>query len=90
MRCFIKKKINIDEFKNKKDWEARLLIERSHAIKSPNMQTHLVGAKRIQKALAEPDAIEKYIQDKEMVQKIRATFVEQFSFDVIWKFYNIH
>ena len=83
MRCFIKKKINIDEFKNKKDWEARLLIERSHAIKSPNMQTHLVGAKRIQKALAEPDAIEKYIQDKQMVQKIRATFVEQFSFDVI-------
>ncbi len=65
-----------------KDWAARLLIERSRAIKSPNIQLHLVGAKRIQQALCEENVLERFITDKKMAEMIRATFVDQFSFNV--------
>ena len=65
-----------------KDWAARLLIERSRAIKSPNIQLHLVGAKRIQQALCEENVLERFIKDKKISEMIKATFVDQFSFNV--------
>lgn len=72
-----------DHYTNENDWEARLLIERSKAIKSPTIQLHLVGAKRIQQALCENNVLEKFIKDKRIAEMIRATFVDQYSFDVI-------
>lgn len=58
------------------------MIERSRAIKSPTIQLHLVGAKRIQQALCEKNVLEKFIKDDHVVDKIRATFVDQYSFNV--------
>ena len=43
---------------------------------------HLVGVKRIQQALWEPNVLERFISDKETANKIRATFVDQYSFNV--------
>ena len=38
-------------------WAARLLIERSKAIKSPNIASHLVGCKKIQQVLSSKDVV---------------------------------
>jgi len=43
------------------DWDARLLIERSFAIKCPSIIVQLIGAKKIQQVLARPGVIERYI-----------------------------
>lgn len=62
------------------DWETRLLIERSLAIKSPNIQAHLAGSKKIQQILSEPNVLDKFLKSKEIADKLRATFVDQYSF----------
>lgn len=56
------------------------MIERSLAIKCPSIQYHLAGAKKIQQALSEANNVEKFINN-EQAKLIRATFVDQFSFD---------
>jgi len=42
----------------------------------------LVGAKRIQQALCEENVLERFIKDKKISEMIKATFVDQFSFNV--------
>lgn len=59
-----------------KDWEARILIERSRAIKCPNIQLHITGAKIVQQVLSEPNTVERFIKNKEVVDRLRATFVD--------------
>ena len=64
-----------------KDWKARELIERSKAIKCPNINYHLAGCKKIQQVLFENESlINRYLKDDKVAQKIRDTFVEQYSF----------
>ena len=58
------------------------MIERSKAIKSPNIQVHLVGAKIVQQKLFEAGSVERFIKDNEIAQRIRATFVELFAINV--------
>ncbi|KAJ8302702.1 hypothetical protein KUTeg_019098 [Tegillarca granosa] len=64
------------------EWHARLMIERSKAIKSPTVHYQLAGTKKIQQELARPGAVEKYISDNTAVNKIRSTFVGQHSLDL--------
>jgi glutathione synthase len=40
------------DYPSEKEWEARVLIEKSSAIKCPNIAWHLAGAKRIQQELS--------------------------------------
>ncbi|RNA34543.1 glutathione synthetase-like [Brachionus plicatilis] len=68
-----------DHYRSEDDWNARLLIERSTAIKCPNIQLHLVGAKIVQQALCEPNVVEKYVSDFSEAAKIRSTFVDIYS-----------
>ncbi len=74
--------IGITEFVCMQDWEARLLIERSLAIKSPNIQTHLAGAKRIQQVLCTPHVLDRFVKNKDVADLLRATFVDQYCFEV--------
>ena len=67
----------------KQHWNARLLIERSKAIKCPTINYHLAGTKRVQQELGEPGVISKYVSDPEIEANIRAIFVEQYSFKVL-------
>lgn len=64
------------DYESQDDWNARLMIERSFAIKCPNISTHLVGAKIVQQVLSEPNVIEKFTADKTVADSIRATFVD--------------
>jgi len=65
------------------DWQTRLMIERSQAIVCPNIAYHLAGTKKVQQVLAQPGIVEKFIHDADAVERIRMTFAEQFSLDMV-------
>ncbi|XP_052866936.1 glutathione synthetase-like isoform X2 [Anopheles cruzii] len=63
------------------EWAARLLIERSRAIKCPSIQYHLAGTKKIQQALAKPDVLRRFVKEKEKIEAIRDIFTGLYSLD---------
>ncbi|KAM4623263.1 glutathione synthetase isoform 1-T2 [Discoglossus pictus] len=64
-------------------WEARLLMERSKAVKCPDIATQLVGTKKVQQELSRPLTLEKFLPDRpEAVNRIRATFTGLYSLDI--------
>ncbi|CAB4025306.1 glutathione synthetase-like [Paramuricea clavata] len=69
------------DYYSEKDWSARLKLERSRAIKCPTIAYQLVGTKKIQQVLAEPGVVERFLDDPEMVARIRKTFAGLFSLD---------
>ena len=46
------------DYPGEEEWSARLMVERSSAIKCPAIDFHLAGAKKVQQALAAPGALE--------------------------------
>ena len=72
-----------DEYKSDKSWEARLLIERSKAIKCPSVLTHLAGSKKVQQVLATPSSkhLERFIPNPEDTERIRKTFAAIYPMD---------
>ncbi|XP_029635864.1 glutathione synthetase [Octopus sinensis] len=71
-----------DSYKSQQDWETRKMIELSFAIKCPSINYHLAGTKKIQQELSRPGVLEKFIPDGSRVQKLRNTFVEQYSLEM--------
>ncbi|XP_020915638.1 glutathione synthetase [Exaiptasia diaphana] len=63
------------------EWSARLLIERSLAIKCPSAAMHLVGTKKVQQVLAEPGVLERFITDEGALKRIRSTFTGLYTLD---------
>ena len=43
------------------EWAARLLIERSAAVKCPNIAYHLIGMKKVQQVFAQPGVVERCV-----------------------------
>ncbi|XP_013382970.1 glutathione synthetase-like [Lingula anatina] len=70
-----------NDYITEEDWTTRLRIERSTAIKCPNIYYHLAGAKKIQQELGRPGVVERFIQDSEAVKRIRATFAGMYSLE---------
>lgn len=66
-----------------KEWDARIMIEQSKAIKAPKIEYQLAGFKKFQQVLSKPGVIERFIKDKDIVEMIRLTFVDQFSFSLV-------
>ena len=55
-----------DDYPTDTEWQGRSLVEHSAAIKCPDVFYHLVGAKKIQQALAEPGVLRQFCEsDKE-------------------------
>lgn len=68
---------------NQQNWEARLLLERSRAVKCPDIATQLAGTKKVQQELSCPGTLEKLLPGHtEAVKRIRATFAGLYSLDV--------
>ncbi|CAK6955156.1 glutathione synthetase-like [Scomber scombrus] len=64
-------------------WETRLLMERSLAVKCPDVGTQLAGTKKVQQVLARPGVLEKFFPDQpDVVEQIRATFAGLYSLDM--------
>uniref|UniRef100_A0A7N8X0N5 Glutathione synthetase n=1 Tax=Mastacembelus armatus TaxID=205130 RepID=A0A7N8X0N5_9TELE len=68
---------------SEQSWDARLLMERSLAVKCPDISTHLVGTKKVQQVLAKPGVLEKFFPEQpEVVEQIRATFAGLYTLDM--------
>lgn len=65
------------------EWKARLLMERSRAIKCPTVQSQLSGFKKVQQELARPGAVERFISDPAAVNRIRSTFAGLYTLDMV-------
>lgn len=70
-----------DQIPTKKEWDARLLIERSLAIKCPSIQYHLAGTKKVQQALAKPGAIEMFLSEAKKIAAVREVFTGLYGLD---------
>ncbi|KAI7904154.1 glutathione synthase [Cokeromyces recurvatus] len=68
-----------EDYPSETEWDARLVIERSLAIKCPTVAYQLVGSKKVQQVLSEPNRLERYIQTK--TSEIRDTFAGLYSLD---------
>ncbi|XP_042347190.1 glutathione synthetase-like [Plectropomus leopardus] len=70
-------------YTSEQTWEARLLMERSLAVKCPDISTHLAGTKKVQQVLARPGVLEKFFPDQpQVVEEIRATFAGLYTLDM--------
>jgi len=70
-----------DQYPSEKEWEARLMMERSVAIKSPSIHYHLAGTKKVQQELAKPGMVEKFLGDKDQIESVRDIFTGLYSLD---------
>ncbi|XP_021354308.1 glutathione synthetase-like [Mizuhopecten yessoensis] len=71
-----------EDYRSDKDWDTRLMIERSKAIKCPSVQYQLAGTKKVQQELCCPGAVERFIKDGDVARDIRETFAYQYSLDM--------
>ena len=72
------------DYPSDKEWAARLLLERSGAVKSPSAAMQLAGTKKIQQALAAPGALERFaarMTSATNVAAMRATFAGLYALD---------
>lgn len=63
------------------EWSARLLMERSKAIKCPSIQYHLAGTKKVQQALAKPGILKRFIADDRKIDTIKEIFTGLYPLD---------
>lgn len=70
-------------YTSEQSWEVRLMMERSVAVKCPDISTHLAGTKKVQQELARPGVLECFFPDEpETVSQIRATFAGLYTLDM--------
>eukprot|EP00092_Neocalanus_flemingeri_P000115 GFUD01000117.1.p1 GENE.GFUD01000117.1~~GFUD01000117.1.p1 ORF type:complete len:481 (+),score=152.64 GFUD01000117.1:66-1508(+) len=70
-----------DQYPTEKEWEARLMMERSLAIKCPSINYHLAGTKKVQQELAKPGQVEKFLGYKAQIESVRDIFTGLYSLD---------
>ncbi|CAH1268486.1 GSS [Branchiostoma lanceolatum] len=71
-----------DHYPTKKEWSARLKMERSKAIKCPCISYHLAGTKKVQQEVAQPGVLERFLEDPRAVGRVRATFAGQYTLEL--------
>ncbi|KAK9304657.1 hypothetical protein QLX08_004076 [Tetragonisca angustula] len=69
------------QYHTQKEWDVRLLIERSLAIKCPTIQYHLAGTKKVQQALAKPGVISRFLKNEKTCAEIKEIFTELYALD---------
>uniref|UniRef100_A0A2N9IGV1 Glutathione synthetase n=1 Tax=Fagus sylvatica TaxID=28930 RepID=A0A2N9IGV1_FAGSY len=70
-----------DDYPSESEWRARLLTEQSSAIKCPSISYHLAGTKKIQQELAKPNVLERFLDNKDDIAKLRKCFAGLWSLD---------
>lgn len=69
------------DYPSQTEWDARLTIERSSAIKCPNITFHLIGMKKVQQELAMPGAVERFLSPADSAL-VRSSFAGLWNLDV--------
>lgn len=64
------------DFVEEQDWQNRLTLETSYAIKAPNLLTQLAGAKKIQQLLTDESILQCFISDPSARRKLGSSFVK--------------
>lgn len=72
-----------DDYPSEQEWNARLHLEKSRAIKCPSLLTHLAGCKKVQQVLATPRSphLKRFLPDDEVASKVLATFAPIYPLD---------
>jgi len=70
-----------DQYPTEREWDARLMMERSMAIKSPSINYHLAGTKKVQQELAKQGQVEKFLGQKAKIDAVREIFTGLYSLD---------
>ncbi|KAF9939807.1 hypothetical protein BGZ67_008915 [Mortierella alpina] len=69
------------DYPTEKEWDGRLLAERSLAIKCPTVAYQLVGTKKVQQVLAAPGQLERFVKDPEAAAQLRDSFTGLYPLD---------
>ncbi|XP_034826369.1 glutathione synthetase-like isoform X1 [Maniola hyperantus] len=69
------------QYPSAKEWDARLRVERSTAIKCPSIHYQLAGTKKVQQALAAPGVLEKFMGAGAATGRVRDIFTGLYSLD---------
>ncbi|KAL3516153.1 hypothetical protein ACH5RR_023055 [Cinchona calisaya] len=69
------------DYPSELEWRARLMMEQSSAIKCPSISYQLAGTKKIQQELAKPGVIERFLENKDDIAKLRKCFAGLWSLD---------
>ena len=72
-----------DQYPTQLEWDARLMMELSKAIKSPTINYHLAGTKKVQQELAKEGFIEKFLEDEEEIKSVKDIFTGLYSLDKV-------
>jgi glutathione synthase len=67
---------------SEKEWDARLTMERSTAIKCPSIHYHLAGTKKVQQSLAKPGVLEKFLTP-DQTAAVKEIFTGLYSLDKV-------
>ncbi|MCO5561883.1 hypothetical protein L7F22_015508 [Adiantum nelumboides] len=51
------------DYPSEREWQTRLMLERSQAIKCPTVALQLAGAKKVQQVLSDPGVLESFVKD---------------------------
>ncbi|CAL4892672.1 unnamed protein product [Urochloa decumbens] len=70
-----------NDYPSEAEWRARTLIERSSAIKCPSISYHLVGTKKVQQELAKENVLERFLDNKGDIEKVRKCFAGLWSLE---------
>ncbi|TDH70499.1 hypothetical protein CCR75_000366 [Bremia lactucae] len=57
-----------NDYPREHEWAARMLIERSFAIKCPSIAYHLAGTKKVQQVLAQPAVLRRFMSEIEAIE----------------------
>lgn len=69
------------QYPSSKEWDARLRVERSTAIKCPSIHYQLAGTKKVQQALASPGVLEQFMGGGAATSRVRDIFTGLYSLD---------
>lgn len=69
------------DYPTENEWSARLTIELSRCIKCPTVAHQLMGTKKMQQVMSNPGVLERFLPDKESVDRVRKTFTGLYSLD---------
>ena len=72
-----------DDYVKEEDWEARLHLEKSRAIKCPSILTQLAGCKKVQQVLATPHSphLKRFLPDDAVASRLLKTFAPIYPLD---------
>jgi glutathione synthase len=63
-----------DNYPSRKEWDARLRMEQSNAIKCPWIGLQLANTKKVQQVLAKNGKVERFLDNQDDIQAVYATF----------------